>query len=104
MPEDLVGTILASRYQIEKQIGEGAIGVVFRARHIRHGRLFAIKVMRRRLTSDPKVVQRFEREAELAGRLAHPNVVPVVDTGVTDDGLHYLVMDLVDGPALGAVL
>jgi serine/threonine-protein kinase len=98
-----VGSLFAGRYEIEAVLGEGAMGVVFRARHVRIGRTFALKVLHRRLMR-PKVVQRFEREAELAGKLTHPNVVPVVDLNTSDDGDLYLVMDFVEGTPLSELL
>jgi len=92
--------VLAGRYAIEQLLGDGAMGVVYRARHVKVGRPFAIKVLKPRAMTNPKMVRRFEREAELAGRLFHRNVVPVVDTGTTDGGLHYLVMELAAGHSL----
>ncbi|HUJ57160.1 MAG TPA: serine/threonine-protein kinase, partial [Kofleriaceae bacterium] len=101
--DSLVGTLLAGRYEIDRQLGDGAMGVVYRARHTKMGRPFAVKVLRQRLLSNPKVVRRFEREAELAGRLHHPNVVSVVDLGV-EAGHHYMVMDFAPGDSLAALL
>jgi serine/threonine-protein kinase len=102
--DHLLGKVLASRYAIEEMLGDGAVGVVYRARHVRVGRPFAVKVLKPRVVKDAKMVRRFEREAELAGRLNHVNVVPVVDTGTTDDGLHYLVMELATGASLNQML
>lgn len=102
--ERLLGQVLANRYQIESKIGEGAMGAVYRAKHVKVGRTFAIKVLHSRLLEDPKTLQRFEREAELAGRLRHPNVIGVVDVGETPDGLRYMVMDFAEGPDLATLL
>jgi serine/threonine-protein kinase len=96
---ELVGRVLDSRYRIDAYLGCGATGSVFAARHVRLPRSFAIKVLHPRLLSDPKVVKRFEREARLAGKLSHPNVVSVLDLGEVD-GLSYMVMDLAVGPRL----
>ncbi|HEU4730690.1 MAG TPA: serine/threonine-protein kinase, partial [Kofleriaceae bacterium] len=101
--EKLVGQVLASRYQIESRIGEGAMGAVYRAKHVKVGRAFAVKVLHSRLLEDKKVLLRFEREAELAGRLRHPNVIGVVDVGETH-GLRYMVMDFAEGPDLAQKL
>jgi serine/threonine-protein kinase len=79
------------------------MGSVFRARHVRLPRSFAIKLLHPRLLSDPKVVKRFDREARLAGKLSHPNVVAVLDVGEVE-GVSYLVMDLAIGPQLSALL
>ncbi|HEY5951128.1 MAG TPA: serine/threonine-protein kinase [Kofleriaceae bacterium] len=97
-------SVLAGRYVIEARLGDGAMGAVYRARHVKFGRQFAIKVLHESLVANPKVVRRFEREAELAGRLRHTNVASVVDVGVTDDGLHFTAMELVAGDTLCAML
>jgi serine/threonine protein kinase len=102
--DKLIGEVLANRYQIESRLGEGAMGSVYRARHIKVGRPFAVKVLHPRLLSDDKTLQRFEREAELAGRLHHPNVIGVVDVGETTDGLRYMVMDFAEGHDLATLL
>lgn len=101
---DVIGTILAGRYQIESQIGEGAMGVVYKARHLKVGRPFAVKLIHSRLLVDPKIAVRFDREAELAGRLHHPNVIGVIDVGETPDGVHYMVMEFAEGRSLEAAL
>jgi len=102
--DKLIGEVLANRYQIEYRLGEGAMGSVYRAKHIKVGRPFAVKVLHPRLLEDDKTLQRFEREAELAGRLHHPNVIGVVDVGETTDGLRYMVMDFAEGQDLAALL
>ncbi len=102
--ERLVGQTLANRYLIETRLGEGAMGAVYKAKHVKVGRAFAVKVLHPRLLEDKKVLQRFEREAELAGRLRHPNVIGVVDVGETPDGMRYMVMDFAEGPDLASLL
>ena len=102
--DKLLGVTLANRYQIEVRLGEGAMGAVYRAKHVKVGRPFAVKVLHKKLLEDSKVAQRFEREAELAGRLRHPNVVGVVDVGETPDGLRYMVMDFAEGDDLATLL
>ncbi|MDB4962472.1 MAG: serine/threonine protein kinase [Myxococcales bacterium] len=104
-PKDkLIGEVLANRYQIESRLGEGAMGAVYRARHVKVGRPFAVKVLHAKLLEDMKVAQRFEREAELAGRLRHANVIGVVDVGETTEGLRYMVMDFAEGFDLADLL
>jgi serine/threonine protein kinase len=103
-PDSLIGQTLANRYLIEVRLGEGAMGTVYRAKHVKVGRPFAVKVLHRHLLEDNKVAQRFEREAELAGRLRHPNVIGVVDVGETPDGFRYMVMDFAEGDDLAAIL
>jgi serine/threonine protein kinase len=102
--DGLAGEILASRYLIEHKLGEGAMGAVYRARHVKVGRPFAVKVLHRKLLEDKKIALRFEREAELAGRLHHPNVIGVVDVGETADGMRYMVMDFAEGSDLADLL
>jgi serine/threonine-protein kinase len=99
-PDSLVGQVVASRYRVEARLGHGAMGTVYRARHIKVGRAFAIKVLHSQFVSDDKTRRRFAREAELAGSLHHPNIVSVVDAGETLEGLRYLVMEFVDGTTL----
>jgi len=103
-PQTLIGQVLANRYRIESRIGEGAMGAVYKAKHVKVGRAFAVKVLHARLLEDKKVLQRFEREAELAGRLRHPNVIGVVDVGELPDETLYMVMDFAAGPDLAALL
>ena len=91
---DLVGTIVADRYRITSRIGGGGMGQVFKAEHIRMKRQCAIKVLRGNLLGDPDAVQRFQREAENASQLSHPNVAQIYDfgehdgDGVPGDGVH----------------
>jgi serine/threonine-protein kinase len=102
--DKLIGVTLANRYHVEMRLGEGAMGTVYRAKHVKVGRPFAVKVLHPRLLVDAKVAQRFEREAELAGRLRHANVIGVIDVGETPDGLRYMVMDFAEGADLATLL
>src|SRR5690242_7260772 len=85
----LVGTVVAGRFFLEARIGRGSMGTVYRARHIRFGRLFAVKVPHPHLLASENVARRFDREAALAGKLQHRNIVNVVEGGQTDDGMRY---------------
>lgn len=102
--DPLVGMTLADRYAIEECIGEGGMGRVYRARHNRMGRRFAIKVLFGDYSTDDRIVSRFAREAAAAGRLNHRNVVSVVDFGECDSGLLFLAMEYVAGSNLSDVL
>jgi serine/threonine-protein kinase len=102
--DPLVGTVLAERYHIESVIGEGGIGRVYRARHVRMSRRYAIKVPFGELAYDAKVRARFMHEAEATSRVQHPNVVGVVDVGETSAGLLYMAMDLAEGISLADVI
>jgi hypothetical protein len=102
--EPLVGGELAGRYMIEAVLGEGGLGRVYRARHKRMSRRYAIKVPYGELTHDARARARFLREADVVGRLEHPAVVAATDVGETEEGLLYLAMDLAEGFGLDVVL
>src|SRR5688572_33246347 len=87
----LVGQVVEERYRIEAEIGCGAMGMVFRARHVRVGREVAIKVLHGHLMRDPIMIERFDREAAIVARLHHKNLVNVIDVGETEDHQHYMV-------------
>jgi tRNA A-37 threonylcarbamoyl transferase component Bud32 len=99
-PDRLIGIVLGARYRIEARLGHGAMGTVYRARHVQMGRAFAVKVLHPRLLGDARVRRRFAREAALAGSLHHANVAGVVDVGEMADGRRYLVMEHADGETL----
>ena len=96
----LVGSIIADRYQIRSVIGSGAMSTVFVAWHLRLQCHVAVKVMHPLLACNDDHVERFEREARSLARLDHPNCLRVLDYGVTDDDLHFLVTELVRGVEL----
>lgn len=102
--DSLTGTTLADRYDIERKLGEGGMGEVYLATHVRMKRKVAVKVMRAWLTKDPAAIGRFHREAENASQITHPNVAGVYDFGETKEGLVYLAMEYVEGEPLTAVL
>ena len=103
-PEQLVGSTLDRKYLIEKLLGTGSMGAVYRAHQIALDRTVAIKVMSASLASDPEFAERFHREAKAASRLAHPSSVGVSDFGEAGDGLLYLVMEYVPGKNLDVVI
>ncbi len=90
-------------YDLLGKIGEGGMGEVYKARQISLDRLVAIKVIRKGLAEDPHFVQRFQREAKACARLRHPNVVAAYDVGETS-GVHFFVMEFVEGESLRALL
>ncbi|HSK04294.1 MAG TPA: serine/threonine-protein kinase, partial [Kofleriaceae bacterium] len=102
--ERLAGQVLASRYRVGERLGAGAMGTVFCAEHVKVGRKLAIKVLHPRMLENAKYRRRFDREAELAGRMHHPNVAGVIDVGITPEGLRYLVMEYADGPTLAELI
>jgi serine/threonine protein kinase len=102
--DKLVGQTLDSRYLIEYRVGEGGMGVVFRARHIVIEKAVAVKVLKREVARDQNVVRRFVQEARAASRIGHPNIIDVTDFGVTPDGMTYQVMEFLDGETLSSLL
>ncbi len=83
-------------YRILDKLGEGGMGRVFRARHVRHNRVVALKVVREHLLSKPTARGRYEREVQAALALSHPNIVSVSHAGSTD-GRYFIEMEFVDG-------
>ena len=82
--DDLSGQLLDGRYQVIEQIGEGAMGHVYRAERVKLGRAVAIKVMNERLPDEMSARKRFEREAMSMAKLEHPHCASVLDIGVHD--------------------
>ncbi len=83
-------------YELLGKLGEGAMGTVFKARHVKLKRIVALKVLRATRINDEASLARFAREIEAVGKLNHPNIVRAHDAGESD-GVHFLVMELVDG-------
>ncbi len=97
---DLVGSIIADRYHVLRKLGEGGMGQVYLAEHVKMGRKSAVKVMNPGMVHDADAISRFNREASNASRINHPNVAAVYDFGETGEGLIYLAMEFVEGPPL----
>ncbi len=98
-------TILDGRYQLEQRLGQGGMGVVYRARHVFLKTTYAIKVILPDLVgNDPMLATRFRQEAMLAARIGHRNIVNVTDFGVVGGKMPYLVMDLIKGRSLQDML
>ncbi len=101
---DLVGQVVADRYHVIKKLGEGGMGQVYLAEHVKMGRRSAIKVMNPSMVHDPDAVARFNREAANASRITHPNVCAIYDFGETPDGIIYLAMEFIEGEPLTDLL
>jgi hypothetical protein len=100
----LVGTVVAERYNVLSKLGEGGMGAVYLAEHVKMGRKSAIKVMTRAMSQEPDAIARFHREAANASRMNHPNICAIYDFGETQDGLIYLAMEYVEGEALTRII
>ena len=91
------------RYEILDKLGEGAMGVVYRARDRTLGRVVALKMLSAELGAEDELHQRFSREVEAIGRLNHPNIVTVYDMGESDGHL-YMAMELLEGDDLRSLI
>lgn len=91
------------QYRLLDRLGEGGMGVVFKARHVLLDRVVALKQIRRECLEDPEVVKRFHREMQAAARLDHPNIVHAHDADEVD-GIHFYIMEYVEGIDLHRLL
>lgn len=100
--DPLIGRVLGETYQIARLIGEGGMGRVYEARHLRlTDRRFAVKVLNAEFARDTDVVLRFQREAQSSSAIGHPNVLDVFDVHKTPEGVPYLVGEFLEGEELG---
>ena len=102
--DPLIGAVVGERYRIVSRIGVGGMGAVYRAEHTMMRRDLAIKVLLSELGGRDEFARRFEREAESASRLAHPNIITVTDFGRTPDGALFLAMEFLAGDALTSAI
>jgi len=93
-----------SRYEIEGEIARGGMGVVLRGQDVDLGREVAVKVIRPELADHPIALQRFIEEAQIAGQLQHPGVIPVYELGVQGDRRVFFSMKLIEGKTMAALL
>ncbi|MDF2775662.1 MAG: protein kinase [Geminicoccaceae bacterium] len=102
--DDLIGTVVADRYLITDKIGEGGMGRVYLARHVRLPQNVAIKVLHPGMVRDPSVVARFRREAVNASQIENEHVARVFDHGEIGDALFYIAMEFVEGEPLSKII
>ena len=100
---NIEGKLLKERYEIIKQVGNGGMATVYKAKDNVLKRDVAIKILRDEFTTDEEFIKRFEVEAQSAAGLSHPNIVSVYDVGV-DGNLHYIVMELIQGKTLKEII
>jgi serine/threonine-protein kinase len=92
--------LLSSRYRLERRLGRGGMGTVYKATDTSLERAVAVKLIREDLVTSSDAAERFRREAKAAASFAHPNLVTVHDFGVDSDGRVFLVMELLEGCTL----
>jgi tRNA A-37 threonylcarbamoyl transferase component Bud32 len=104
-PRDpMIGALVGERYRLLGRIGEGGMGAVYRAEHVLMKKVVALKLLHNDLGNVDDAARRFEREAQSASRLNHPNIIAVTDFGRTASGALFLVMEYVPGISLAALL
>jgi len=98
--DPFVGKIIDNRYEIQARIGEGGMGVVYKARQTSIDRVIAIKMLNAQMAGDQTWVQRFYNEAKACSRLQHPNTIRMFDFGQTNEGRLFMTMEFLDGMSL----
>jgi serine/threonine-protein kinase len=94
--------MIDGKYRIVKMIGEGGMGAVYLGENVRINRKVAIKALHAAYTGNEEVMQRFEREAQAAGRIGNDHILEVLDIGQLPDGDHFIIMEYLDGEPLSA--
>jgi serine/threonine-protein kinase len=102
--DPLVGTTVDGRYQIDRKIGEGGMGMVYLATHAMIGNRCALKVLRGELSGEGEVAERFIQEARAAAAIGNDHIIQITDFGQLPDGSAYFVMEFLDGKALHDVI
>jgi serine/threonine-protein kinase len=100
----LVGTTVNNRYRVDKVLGDGGMGVVYRAVEIPTGKPFAMKVLRAEYSAEEDLVLRFEQEARAADAIKNPHIVEIVDWGSLPDNSRFFVMEYLEGRSLGDLM
>ena len=98
------GAILRGKYKILEKIGEGGMGAVYKALHLRFNEVCALKIVLPYHLKDPSFLQRFNAEAVLMRRLDHPHALRINDVDETEDGRPFFVMEYIEGESLDAIL
>jgi serine/threonine protein kinase/tetratricopeptide (TPR) repeat protein len=104
MLDPLIGMVLPRRYRIMSLLGRGSMSVVYKGTYEPLDQLVAVKMLKSHLVSDHHQAKRFQQEIKTAGSLSHPNIVGILDFGVTDQGVPYLIMEYLDGKSLSDIL
>ncbi len=99
------GDVIAGRYRLEGRLGFGGMSTVHLAFDMRLERRVAVKLLAEHLAEDPTFVSRFQREAQAAARLVHPNIVQIFDSGLDEQsGRHFIVMEYIEGSSCAEIL
>jgi serine/threonine-protein kinase len=96
----LIGQVIARRFRVVRLLGEGPFGAAYKAEHVTLGREVSLRILPRELVSHAAALNRFFREARLVGAVAHPRLHPLLDAGLSDEGLAYVAYRYVRGRSL----
>ncbi|HEY6557326.1 MAG TPA: protein kinase [Polyangiaceae bacterium] len=102
--ETRIGQVVVGKYRVDQLLGRGGMGAVYRATHTAIGKRVALKFLERNIARDRDAALRFQREAEAASKVESAHIVQIFDSGTTDEGLPFLVMELLSGEDLRARL
>src|SRR3569833_3584298 len=98
--DPFVGNVIDGRYEIQQRVGEGGMGVVYKARQMSIDRGIALKMLNQQMQGEQQWVQRFYNEAKACSRLQHPTTIRMFDFGQTQDGRMFMTMEFLDGQSL----
>ena len=102
--DERIGRTIASKYRLDRILGEGGMGVVYAGSHLRLNTPVAVKFLHPAYSQHKPVVERFLREAQATARLSHPNIVSVRDVDIDTDGSVYMVLEMLEGESLATLL
>ncbi|MEM9488594.1 MAG: protein kinase, partial [Myxococcota bacterium] len=102
--DSFIGTTLLDRYRLTRKIGQGGMGAVYEAEHILIGKRVAVKVLLDKYADRQQLVARLEQEAKLASSIGHEHIIDITDSGKTEDGRTFMVMEYLEGQSLSQCL
>jgi serine/threonine-protein kinase len=102
--DPLIGQVLDGRYRVDAVLGEGGMGIVYKAMHTSLGKPLAIKVLRPEVSKNEEIVARFRQEAQSASQIGNQHIIDISDFGVLPDGSTYFVMEFLGGRSLTGAL
>lgn len=100
----LYGAVVGGRYRLVRALGIGGTAVVFEAERLSDGAALVVKTLRDSFAFNPELIARMHREGEVARKVAHPGIVPVLDQGLLDDGSPFLVLERLTGECVARLL
>jgi serine/threonine-protein kinase len=99
-PDPLIGRTIEGRYSVESVLGEGGMGIVYKARHTVLNKLLAVKVLRAEVSKDGEIMMRFRQEAQSASEIGNEHIIDITDFGTLPNGSTYFVMEYLNGVSL----